>query len=36
MAIRGLLWLAFLFAIAVVLATLGRFDAGQVLFVYPP
>ncbi|TAL99950.1 MAG: heme biosynthesis protein HemY [Paraburkholderia sp.] len=36
MGIRGLLWLAVLFAVAVVLATLGRFDAGQVLFVYPP
>ncbi len=36
MAIRGLLWLAFLFVIAVVLATAGRFDAGQVLLVYPP
>jgi HemY protein len=36
MAIRGLLWLALLFVIAVVLATLGRFDAGQVLIVYPP
>ncbi len=36
MAIRGLLWLAALFAIAVVLATVGRFDGGQVLFVYPP
>lgn len=36
MAIRGLLWLALLFVIAVVLATLGRFDAGQVLLVYPP
>lgn len=36
MAIRGLLWLAVLFAIAVALATVGRFDAGQVVFVYPP
>ncbi|MBB3258871.1 HemY protein [Paraburkholderia bannensis] len=36
MAIRGLLWLALLFAVAVALATVGRFDAGQVLFVYPP
>jgi HemY protein len=36
MALRGLLWLAFLFAIAVVLAITGRFDAGQVLLVYPP
>jgi HemY protein len=36
MGIRGLLWLASLFAIAVVLATAGRFDAGQVLLVYPP
>ena len=36
MAIRGLLWLALLFAIAVALATAGRFDAGQVVLVYPP
>ncbi|WP_322014418.1 heme biosynthesis protein HemY [Paraburkholderia sp. J12] len=36
MAIRGLLWLAILFVIAVALATIGRFDAGQVVFVYPP
>ncbi|MCX4165334.1 MULTISPECIES: heme biosynthesis protein HemY [Paraburkholderia] len=36
MALRGLIWLAFLFAIAVVLAITGRFDAGQVLLVYPP
>jgi HemY protein len=36
MALRGLLWLAFLFALAAALATLGRFDAGQVLIVYPP
>ena len=36
MAIRGLLWLALLFAIAVVLATVGRFDTGQVLLIYPP
>ncbi|TKC83055.1 heme biosynthesis protein HemY [Trinickia terrae] len=36
MAIRGLLWLALLFVIAVALATVGRFDAGQVMLVYPP
>ncbi len=36
MTIRALIWLAFLFAIAVVLAIVGRFDAGQVLLVYPP
>ncbi|SEI83141.1 heme biosynthesis protein HemY [Paraburkholderia diazotrophica] len=36
MALRGLLWLAFLFAIAVALALVGRFDTGQVLLVYPP
>ena len=36
MAIRGLIWLALLFAVAVALATVGRFDAGQVLLVYPP
>ncbi|WP_118183153.1 heme biosynthesis protein HemY [Paraburkholderia phosphatilytica] len=36
MAIRGLVWLALLFAIAVILATVGRFDAGQVMLVYPP
>ncbi|MDE1141773.1 MAG: heme biosynthesis protein HemY [Paraburkholderia tropica] len=33
---RGLLWLALLFIVAVALATVGRFDAGQVLLVYPP
>ena len=36
MALRGLLWLAVLFVLAVVLATVGHFDAGQVLIVYPP
>ncbi len=36
MVLRGLLWLAFLFVLATVLATVGRFDAGQVLLVYPP
>jgi len=36
MAMRGLIWLALLFAVAVALATLGHFDAGQVVFVYPP
>jgi HemY protein len=36
MALRGLLWLALLFALAAGLATVGRFDAGQVLIVYPP
>lgn len=36
MALRGLLWLALLFALAAALATVGRFDAGQVLLVYPP
>ena len=36
MALRGLLWLAFLFALAVVLALLGHFDAGRVMFIYPP
>jgi HemY protein len=36
MALRGLVWLALLFALAVVLATVGHFDAGQVLIVYPP
>jgi HemY protein len=36
MALRGLLWLAFLFALAAVLATVGHFNAGQVLIVYPP
>ncbi|MFD1557955.1 heme biosynthesis protein HemY [Paraburkholderia silviterrae] len=36
MAIRGLIWLALLFAVAVALATVGRFDTGQVLLVYPP
>jgi HemY protein len=36
MALRGLLWLAFLFVIAVAFALAGRFDTGQVLIVYPP
>lgn len=36
MALKGLLWLALLFVLAVVLATVGHFDAGQVLIVYPP
>jgi HemY protein len=36
MTIRGLFWLALLFVIAVALATVGRFDTGQVLLVYPP
>ncbi|HEX7685979.1 MAG TPA: heme biosynthesis protein HemY [Trinickia sp.] len=36
MALRGLLWLALLFVLAAVLATVGHFDAGQVLIVYPP
>ena len=36
MALRGLVWLALLFVLAVVLATVGHFDAGQVLLVYPP
>ena len=36
MTLRGIVWLAVLLAIAVALATVGRFDAGQVLIVYPP
>ncbi|MEX3956998.1 heme biosynthesis protein HemY [Trinickia sp. EG282A] len=36
MAVRGLLWLALLFVVAALLATVGRFDTGQVLIVYPP
>lgn len=36
MTLRGIVWLAILFAIAAALATVGRFDAGQVLLVYPP
>ncbi|ACR29857.1 putative hemY protein [Burkholderia glumae BGR1] len=36
MTLRGILWLAVLFAVAVALATVGRFDGGQVLIVYPP
>lgn len=36
MALRGLVWLALLFVLAAVLATVGHFDAGQVLIVYPP
>jgi len=36
MTLRGIVWLAILFAIAAALATVGRFDTGQVLLVYPP
>ncbi|RKP44869.1 heme biosynthesis protein HemY [Trinickia fusca] len=36
MALRGLLWLAFLFTLAVVLATVGHFNVGHVVLVYPP
>ena len=36
MALRGLFWLALLFVAAVAFALLGRFDAGQVLILYPP
>lgn len=36
MTLRGIIWLAVLFAIAAALATVGRFDTGQVLIVYPP
>ncbi|SAL10027.1 heme biosynthesis protein HemY [Caballeronia humi] len=36
MTIRGLIWLALLFAVAVVVATVGGFDGGQVLLVVPP
>jgi HemY protein len=36
MALRGLLWLALLFVLAALLATVGHFNAGQVLIVYPP
>lgn len=36
MTMRGLLWLAFLFIIAVALATFGHFNDGHVLIVYPP
>ncbi|SAK97141.1 porphyrin biosynthesis-like protein [Caballeronia arationis] len=36
MTIRGLIWLALLFAVAVVVATVGGFNGGQVLIVLPP
>lgn len=36
MALRGLLWLAFLFTLAVALATVGHFNVGQVVLIYPP
>jgi HemY protein len=36
MTIRGLIWLALLFAAAVVLALSGRLEAGQVVIVYAP
>ena len=36
MTIRGLIWIAALFAIAVGLALAGRFDQGHVILIYPP
>ncbi len=36
MKIRGLIWLALLFAVAVIVATVGGFDGGQILLVMPP
>jgi HemY protein len=36
MTLRGIVWLAILFAIAAALATVGRFDAGHVMLIYPP
>ena len=36
MTLRGIVWLAVLFAIAAALATVGRFDAGRYSLVYPP
>ncbi|KMY85715.1 putative protein EC-HemY [Candidatus Paraburkholderia calva] len=36
MMIRGLIWLALLFTVAVVVATVGGFDGGQILLVIPP
>ena len=33
---KSLLWLLAVFAAAVALVILGRFDAGYALFVYPP
>jgi HemY protein len=36
MTIRALIWLALLFAVAVVVATLGGFNGGQIMLVMPP
>jgi len=36
MTIRGLIWLALLFAVAVIVATVGGFNGGQILLVIPP
>lgn len=36
MTIRGLIWLALLFAFAVIIATVGGFNGGQILLVMPP
>ncbi|KMZ12394.1 putative protein HemY [Candidatus Burkholderia humilis] len=36
MTIRGLIWLALLFAVAVIVATVGGFNGGQILLVMPP
>ncbi|CCD39275.1 Homolog of E. coli HemY protein [Candidatus Paraburkholderia kirkii UZHbot1] len=36
MTIRGLIWLALLFAVAVVVATVGGFNGGQILLVMLP
>jgi HemY protein len=36
MTIRGLIWIAALFAIAVGLALAGRFEQGHVILIYPP
>ncbi|WP_179401640.1 heme biosynthesis protein HemY [Burkholderia guangdongensis] len=36
MTLRGIIWLAILFAIAAALATVGHFDAGHVMLIYPP
>jgi HemY protein len=36
MTLRGIVWLALLFAVAAALATFGHFNTGQVLVIYPP
>lgn len=36
MTIRGLIWIALLFVVAAIIATVGGFNGGQILLVLPP